>query len=394
VHLAWGEAEEAFRADLVAFLDEHAPPETRTRRDFASDARGEHPDELIPQWARDWQATLFDHGWMIPGYPPELGGRNATPVQTLVYLEEMANRGIPRSLHFPGYAIVAPTLLEFGSESQKTLAPAAIRGDTVWCIGMSEPNAGSDLAGLSTRAVVDGDRFIVNGQKVWTSYAMDAQLCCCYVRTDPDAPKHKGISLLIVDMSTPGIEIRPLRHLTGAADFAEVFFTDVEVPRENLVGELNDGWRLTQGSLAHERAGLWVESVARLEQSIAGLVELARTVGVDRDPVVRRKLGQAWEKAASLRALGYKGFTSFAQGSSAPEHSYLKMASSELGKAIFELGVEIQGPYGTVIDPERSPDAGRWVLGFFVSFANTIAGGSSEIQRNIIAQRVLGLPRK
>jgi alkylation response protein AidB-like acyl-CoA dehydrogenase len=394
MHLAWGEAEEAFRAELVAFLDEHAPPETRTRRDFASDARGEHPDELIPQWARDWQATLFDHGWMIPGYPPELGGRNATPVQTLVYLEEMANRGIPRSLHFPGYAIVAPTLLEFGSESQRALAPAAIRGDTVWCIGMSEPNAGSDLAGLSTRAVIDGDRFVVNGQKVWTSYAMDAQLCCCYVRTDPDAPKHKGISLLIVDMSTPGIEIRPLRHLTGAADFAEVFFTDVEVPRENLVGELNDGWRLTQGSLAHERAGLWVESVARLEQSIAGLVELARTVGVDRDPVVRRKLGEVTEKAGSLRALGYKGFTSFAQGSSAPEHSYLKMASSELGKAIFELGMEIQGPYGTVIDPERSPDAGRWVLGFFVSFANTIAGGSSEIQRNIIAQRVLGLPRK
>ncbi len=394
MHLAWGEAEETFRAELVAFLDEYAPPETRTRRDFASDARGEHPDELIPQWARDWQATLFDHGWMIPGYPPELGGRNATPVQTLVYLEEMANRGIPRSLHFPGYAIVAPTLLEFGSPAQQDLAPAAIRGDTVWCIGMSEPNAGSDLAGLSTRAVVDGDRFIVNGQKVWTSYAMDAQLCCCYVRTDPDAPKHKGISLLIVDMSTPGIEIRPLRHITGAADFAEVFFTDVEVPRENLVGELNDGWRLTQGSLAHERAGLWVESVARLEQSIAGLVELARTVGVDRDPVVRRKLGEAAEKAASLRALGYKGFTSFAQGSSAPEHSYLKMASSELGKAIFELGMEIQGPYGTVIDPERSPDAGRWVLGFFVSFANTIAGGSSEIQRNIIAQRVLGLPRK
>jgi alkylation response protein AidB-like acyl-CoA dehydrogenase len=394
VHLAWGEAEEAFRAELVAFLDEFAPPETRTRRDFASDARGEHPDELIPQWARDWQATLFDHGWMIPGYPPELGGRNCTPVQTLVYLEEMANRGIPRSLHFPGYAIVAPTLLEFGSEAQKALAPAAIRGDTVWCIGMSEPNAGSDLAGLSTRAVIDGDRFVVNGQKVWTSYAMEAQLCCCYVRTDPDAPKHKGISWLMLPMDLPGIEIRPLRHLTGAADFAEVFFTDVEVPRENLVGELNDGWRLTQGSLAHERAGLWVESVARLEQSIAGLVELARTVGADRDPVVRRELGAVSEKAGSLRALGYKGFTSFAQGSSAPEHSYLKMASSELGKRIFELGMEIQGPYGTVIDPERSPDAGRWVLGFFVSFANTIAGGSSEIQRNIIAQRVLGLPRK
>jgi alkylation response protein AidB-like acyl-CoA dehydrogenase len=349
--------------------------------------------EVIPRWARDWQATLFDHGWMIPGYPPELGGRNATPVQTLVYLEEMAARGIPRSVHFPGYAIVAPTLLEFGTEEQRALAPAAIRGDTVWCIGMSEPNAGSDLAGLQTRAVLDGDRFVINGQKVWTSYASESALCCCYVRTDPDAPKHKGISLLIVDMKTPGIEIRPLRHLNGHADFAEVFFTDVEVPRANLVGDLNDGWRLTQGSLAHERAGLWVESVTRMEQSIAGLVDLARKLGVADDAVVRRRVGEAYQRASSLRALGYKGFTSFAQGSSAPEHSYLKLASSELGKAIFELGMDIQGPYGPVTDQERSYDAGRWVLGMFMSFANTIAGGSSEIQRNIIAQRVLGLPR-
>ena len=217
-------------------------------------SRGEHPDELIPQWARDWQATLFDHGWMIPGYPPELGGRNATPVQTLVYLEEMANRGIPRSLHFPGYAIVAPTLLDFGSPAA---AGARARGHpgrhrVVHRHERAERGLGPRRA-LRRGPCVDGDRFVVNGQKVWTSYAMDAQLCCCYVRTDPDAPKHQGISLLIVDMSTPGIEIRPLRHLTGAADFAEVFFTDVEVPRENLVGDLNDGWRLTQGSLAHER---------------------------------------------------------------------------------------------------------------------------------------------
>ena len=393
MHLAWGEEEEAFRAELLAFLDEHAPPEARVRRDFAGSVRAGGDGSLIPQWARDWQATLFDHGWMIPGYPPELGGRNATPVQTLVYLEEMARLGVPRSVHFPGYAIVAPTLLEFGTPAQRELVPAAIRGDTVWCIGMSEPNAGSDLAGLTTRAVLDGDNFVINGQKVWTSYAMDAQLCCCYVRTDADAAKHRGISLLIVDMKTPGIEIRPLRHLTGAADFAEVFFTDAAVPRENLVGALNDGWRLTQGSLAHERAGLWVESVARLEQSISGLVELARKVGVADDPVVRRRIGEASQRATTLRSLGYKGFTSFAQGSSAPEHSYLKLASSELGKALFELGMEIQGPYGPVIDEQRSPDAGRWILGMFVSFANTIAGGTSEIQRNIIAQRVLGLPR-
>jgi alkylation response protein AidB-like acyl-CoA dehydrogenase len=388
MHLAWGPEEEAFRAELIEFLENNAPPETRTRHDFASTW-----DELIPKWAREWQATLFDNGWMIPGYPPELGGRNATPVQTLVYLEEMAARGVPRSLHFPGYAIVAPTMLEFGTPAQKELAPAAIRGDTIWCIGMSEPNAGSDLAGLTTRAEMDGDRFVVNGQKVWTSYAMVAEKCCCYVRTDPSAPKHKGISMLIVDMDTPGIEIRPLRHLTGKEDFAEVFFTDVEVPRENLVGGLNDGWRLTQGSLAHERAGLWVESVARLEQAITGLVDLAHRRGVSDDPIVRRRIAEAYQRSASLRALGYKGFTSFAQGSSAPEHSYLKMASSELGKALFELGMEIQGAFGPVIDQDRSEEHGRWALGFFVSFANTIAGGTSEIQRNIIAQRVLGLPR-
>jgi alkylation response protein AidB-like acyl-CoA dehydrogenase len=392
MHLDWGPDVDAFRAELLAFLDEHAPPQTRTRRDFAMGV-GASGDDLIPQWARDWQATLFDHGWMIPGYPRELGGRNATPIQTLVYLEEMAARGIPRSLHFPGYAIVAPSLLEFGTDAQKALVPAAIRGDTIWCIGMSEPNAGSDLAGLQTRAVLDGDRFVVNGQKVWTSYAMVSEKCFLYVRTDPDAPKHKGISLLIVDMDTPGIDIRPLTHITGNADFAEVFFTDVEVPADRIVGEINGGWRITQGSLAHERAGLWVEGVARLEQTITGLVDLAHRRGVAQDPIVRRRIAEGYQKASSLRALGYKGFTSFAQGSSAPEHSYMKMASSELGKQLYELGMEIQGAYGAVVDDERGEEQGRWALSFFVSFANTIAGGTSEIQRNIIAQRVLGLPR-
>ena len=288
MHLAWGPEEEAFRAELAAFLDEYAPPEARRFHDFA--AAEDEAGEVIPHWAREWQATLFDHGWMVPAYPPELGGRNATPVQTLVYLEEMASRGIPRSVHFPGYAIVGPSLLEFGNADQQRLVPAAIRGDTVWCIGMSEPNAGSDLAGLQTRAQLDGDRFVVNGQKVWTSYAMHAQECFCYVRTDPDAPKHKGISVLIIDMDTPGIDVRPLRHINGLAGFAEVFFTDVVVPRENLVGELNDGWRITQGSLAHERGGLWVEGVARLEQGVRALVDVAHRVGVADDGSVRRRI--------------------------------------------------------------------------------------------------------
>ncbi|MBV8560499.1 MAG: acyl-CoA dehydrogenase family protein, partial [Acidimicrobiia bacterium] len=218
MRLAWGPEEEAFRAELDDFLDTYAP-ERAMGLDFATSE-----EEGIPAWAREWQATLFDHGWMVPGYPPELGGRNATPVQTLVFQEEMASRGLPRSLHFPGWAIVAPSLLEFGTDEQKALAPAALRGDMVWCIGMSEPNAGSDLASLTTRAVRDGDHFLVTGQKVWTSYAMWAQKCFCYVRTNPDVPKHKGISVLIIDMDAPGIDIRPLRQITGTTHFAEVFF--------------------------------------------------------------------------------------------------------------------------------------------------------------------------
>ncbi len=388
--LAWSPEDEAFRAELVAFLDEFTPSEMRTGYDFqdVGDA-----DELVPQWLADWQATLFDHGWMIPGYPREHGGRSCTPVQTLIYLETLSSRRILRSGHFPGYAIVAPSLLEYGNDAQKRLVPAAIRGDTIWCIGMSEPNAGSDLAGLQTRAELRDDHFVVNGQKVWTSYAMIAQKCFCYVRTDPTVAKHKGISLLIIDVDSPGIDIRPLRHINGSAGFAEVFFTDVVVPRENLVGGLNGGWALTQGSLAHERAGLWVEGVARFEQTVEGLITLARQQGRADDPIIRRKIASAYELAVSLRALGYQGFASFAQGSSAPEHSYMKMAMSEASKAAFELGMEISGALAPVTDPELGAQTSRFVQGFFVSFASTIAGGSSEIQRNIIAQRVLGLPR-
>jgi len=388
VKLEWSAEDEAFRAELIDFLEEHAPTEAKAGRDFTEGGGFE-----IPAWASEWQATLFDHGWMVPGYPPELGGRNATPIQTLIYMEELAKRRIPRSLHFPGYAIAAPSLLEFGNDEQKKLAPASIRGDLVWCIGMSEPNAGSDLASLTTRAVLDGDSFIVNGQKVWTSYSMVAQKCFCYVRTDPSAPKHKGISVLIIDMDTPGIEVRPLRHLTGAEDFAEVFFTDVEVPANNLVGGLNDGWRITMGSLAHERGGLWLQSVAQAQQAVDDLCALARRCGVDSDAGIRRRIAEAYEEVASLRALGYKGFASFAQGSSAPEHSYLKLATSELGKSLYELGMQIQGPFGALADPEHGAENGRWPHSFFVSFANTVAGGSSEIQRNIIATRILGLPR-
>jgi alkylation response protein AidB-like acyl-CoA dehydrogenase len=375
VQLAWGPEEDAFRAELRTFLDEHVPAEAV--------GRGMDPEWLeggIPEWARTWQATLFDHGWLVPGYPPELGGRDATDVQTLVYFEELATRGVPRSLHFPGYAIVAPSLLEFGTDEQRTLVPAALRGDTVWCIGMSEPGAGSDLASMRTRAVLDGERFVVNGQKVWTSYAMWAEQCFCYVRTGAPDSKQRGLSVLIIAMDTPGIEVRPLHQITGGADFAEVFFTDVEVPSQNLVGALDDGWRVTMGSLAHERAGLWLEWIGGLDHVFRRVADLARAHGVIDDPVVRRRLIGAYEELAGLRALGYKGFATYAKGGAAPEHALLKLATSELRQRLAELAQDL----------DTSPDTRRDFLG---SFAGTIGGGTSEVQRNAIAHHVLGLPR-
>ncbi|HVN50889.1 MAG TPA: acyl-CoA dehydrogenase family protein [Acidimicrobiales bacterium] len=395
MNLAFDPADEAFRAELLAFLDEHAPPEARRGRDWIGDDddTDEHGVMVLPDWARRWQATLFDAGWMVPGYPPELGGRNATPTQTLIFLEEMARLGVPRSLHFGGYAIVGPSLLEFGDEEQKALAPAAIRGDTVWCVGMSEPDAGSDLANLSTRAVDDGDAFVVNGQKVWTSYAMVASKCFCYVRTDTEVPKHKGISVLIVDMDSPGVSVRPLHQISYRAEFAEVFFTDVVVPKANLVGALNDGWRITMGSLAHERGALWVEGVAIAQRGIDDLVAMACERGLGDDPVVRRHLAELAAEVRSLRALGYKGFASFAQGSSAPQHSFMKFATAELRQRIYELAVDIQGPGRAVTDPELVPQRARWQKSWMTSLASTIGGGTSNIQRNVVATRVLGLPR-
>lgn len=392
--LAFSTEDEVFVEELLSFLEQHSPPEARGTRDLiGSDDVDTQGTMVIPAWARQWQATLFDHGWMIPSYPKELGGRDATPTQTLLFLEALAQRGICRSLHFGGYAIVAPSLLEFGNAQQKALVPAAIRGDTVWCIGMSEPGAGSDLAALSTRADDKGDHFVVNGQKVWTSYAMVASKCFCYVRTDRDAPKHRGISLLIIDMKSPGVVVRPLRHITGQAEFAEVFFDQVKVPRENLVGELNGGWRITLGSLAHERGGLWVEGVAGCLRTVDDIIAMVKRMDLQQDVSITTRVAKLYSQAHSLRAMGWKGFASFAQGSSAPEHSYMKVAMSELQQTLYELGMDLQGCGLAITDPTVAQEGGRWQKAFFNSLAATIGGGTSEIQRNVIAQQVLGLPK-
>src|SRR4029453_19407840 len=228
-----------------------------------------------PASPRRWTRAMFDAGWLVPGWPPELGGRNAGPIETLVYLEELARARVPRTTNVQGLGIVAPSILDYGTPEQvERYAMPILRGEATACLGMSEPGAGSDLAGLSTRAVHDGDDWVINGQKVWTSGANYADFCFLFCRTDPQAPKHKGISVMLVDMATPGITVRPIAQIARPEypDLNEVFFSDVVVPKENLVGRLNDGWAMANGSLAHERGMVWLSGVLGLERQMAAVL--------------------------------------------------------------------------------------------------------------------------
>ena len=267
---------EAFRAEFSAFLDENLPPASETQ---------ERPRSVshMPQWAREWQRLLFDNGWLLPSQPPEFGGRNATVLQQFVYLEELSRRRIYHSLNPQGVNIVAASLLSFGNDEQKRRwAVPILRAEITASLGMSEPSAGSDLASLRTRAVLDGDHFVVDGQKVWTSGAHDADVLLTFVRTDPDAPKHKGISVLVIPTDTPGVVRRPFPSIVAAddLDFNEVFFTDARVPAENLVGRLNEGWRVANGSLGHERTMMWLGFADRMENMI---VDFHPSTEVERD---------------------------------------------------------------------------------------------------------------
>lgn len=399
MRLGYDEETEAFRSEMRAWIEANLPSPEERIEPVRSSAH-------IPEWARVWQRKLFDDGWLVPGWPPELGGRNATPVQQMVYFEEVARLGVPRTCNPQGLSIIIPSIIDFGTEEQKQLyVLPTLRAEISWCLGMSEPNAGSDLAGLRTRAELHGDVFVVNGQKVWTSGAHDANYCFCFVRTDPDAPKHAGLSVLIIDMASPGIEIRPIAELTdpNRSDFNEVFFTDVEVPKVNLVGELNHGWSLARGSLAHERAMLWIDQAVGLERILERVVETATKplpggALLAEEPKFRDTVGRAYVKSQALRFLGYRGFAKFAKGVASPEHSVLKLLASELRRDLaLDVG-EALGPVGLDRSRRDAPTLSRgddesWLVHWLQSFSQTIAGGTSEIQRNIIAERVLGLPR-
>ena len=418
MRLAPDESLVEFRREFEGWLDEHLPPsdvmEDQARRSSAH----------LPEWARTFQREMFEAGYLVPGWPPELGGRNATPQEQMVYFEVITERMAPRSLNPQGLSICAASIVEFGTEDQKErFVLPTLKGEITWCVGMSEPNAGSDLASLATKAEQRDGHFVVNGQKVWTSGAHEADYCMCYVRTDPEAPKHRGISVLIIDMRTPGITCRPLPELTDPhhADFNEVFFTDVEVPEENLLGELNNGWVVSQGSLRHERGMLWIMNVSKMERTLKALVRLAQrpdghggTLGDDRR--LASAIGRLATDIAAMRCLGYRGFVKSTRGEMSPEHLVLKLFSSEAEQRACLLAQEALGLEGLDLDgpgPNKftewdlarfEPDPvgsgatssfydGAWPVQYLRSFAGTIAGGTSEIQRNIVAERVLGLPR-
>jgi alkylation response protein AidB-like acyl-CoA dehydrogenase len=396
MRLQYAPEDEAFRAELGAWLEENHPSEARFSHPKLSSAH-------LPEWAQEWQRALFDAGWLVPGWPPELGGRNATPTQQMIYFEEMSRREIMRSANPQGLGIIAPSINDYGTPEQKErfLLPT-LRAEISWCLGMSEPGAGSDLASLATRAVLEGDEFVVNGQKVWTSGAHHADWCLCFVRTDPDAPKHKGISALIIDTTSPGVERRPFPELTEPhmKDFNEVFFTDVRVPKENLMGPLHGGWPITQGSLAHERAMLWITHSYDVQRAVRKLVEIADHTTADGtrlgdDPRFRDALAGFYIDSQALTTMGYRGFSKFLHGKAAPEHSLLKLYGSESLQRTLLYGAEVLGIEG--LDADLLGPAlwrtGSWNAQYLRSFGATIPGGTSEIQRNIIAERVLGLPR-
>ncbi|HSZ38046.1 MAG TPA: acyl-CoA dehydrogenase family protein [Acidimicrobiales bacterium] len=405
-----------FRRQFEAWLDAHLPASDVVEQEHRNSSAH------LPGWARTFQRQLFEAGYLVPGWPPELGGRNATPQEQMIYFEVISERQVPRSLNPQGLSICAASIVEFGTDEQKErFVVPTLKGEITWCLGMSEPNAGSDLASLTTKGERREGCFVVNGQKVWTSGAHDADFCLCFVRTDPEAPKHRGISVLIIDMQTPGISCRPLPELTDPdhADFNEVFFTDVEVPVENLLGELNNGWTISQGSLRHERGMLWILNAARMERTMRGLVRVARrpdgrggTLGDD--PRLAEAIGRAATDAVAIRCMGYRGFAKSVRGEVAPEHMVLKLFSSEAEQHACEVARDALGADGLDLDgagPRRFTDwdvenfdvgpaevmgafyDGAWADQYWRSFSHTIAGGTSEIQRNIIAERVLGLPR-
>ena len=385
--------EEAFRQELRAWLAAN-PAEGYNPATFDTI----DPDERYAIKFK-WQKKLYEANLVGIHWPKEYGGRGATIIEQTIYQQELARIGAPGLANPLGISLVGPTLMHWGSEEQKQrYIPKILNADEIWCQGYSEPGSGSDLASVQTRAVEEGDYFVVNGQKVWTSYAHKADYCILVVRTDPDAPKHKGLSYLLVDMKSPGVTVRPLVQVTGDAEFNEVFFEDVRVPKANVVGEKNNGWQVAVTTLMFERANFGM--VYNLEPMIEELIELTKRLRLNghtaaEDAAVRQKIAEFHVATQALKYNGYRMLTRQLKGDPpGPEGSIAKLAGSELYVEMAHFATALLGPYGQieVTDP-NGLDGGYWSRCALRSRLYTIAGGTSEIMRNIVGDRVLGLPK-
>src|SRR5215208_5524394 len=358
---------------------------------FRESVRAWLRDNLPAESGREWSRKLHDAGYAGLTWPEEYGGHGASYAQQAIVLEEFARAEAPQHMNVIALGMAGPTIMAHGTEEQKRrYLPKMLTAEEIWCQGFSEPDAGSDLSAVRTRVEERDGHFLVNGQKVWSSYAHIADFCIMVGRGDPDSQRHAGLTYVIVDMKTPGVEVRPLRQITGEAEFNEIFFTDVEVPRENLLGEIGQGWQVAMTTLLHERATLGFALTTTLEVGVRKLIALVRDRGAD-DPLTRDRVAREWIELQALKLTNHRALTRLMQtGIPGPEGSGVKLHWSEQNQRLTKLALELHGPDAQLLDGENG---GYWQFQQLRSRGNTIEAGTSEVLRNIIAERVLGLPR-
>jgi len=389
--------QKSFRDEVRSWLAKNLDEDWVARLRQGSDV----PRPEAYQLLRDWQRRMYEAGFVGLTWPKEAGGRGLTFMEEMILHEEMALHKAPPVLNILAIGMAGPTIIAYGTEEQKKrYPPKMLSCEEIWCQGYSEPNSGSDLAALSTRAVKDGEHYVINGQKVWTSLAHIADFMMLLARTDPDAPKHKGITYFLLDMHSPGITVKPLKQITGDAEFNEVYFDNVRVHESQILGGLNNGWAVGLTTLMYERLALGFGLQVRLRIALDGLVELARNTKkngapVTKDPVTRQKLAQLWIDTEVFKYTGARAITKLLKGElPGPEASTGKMMWVEGHQRLQELAMEIEGPYSQIMSGTPwSLAGGLWQHTFLRSRANSIEGGTTEIQRNIIGERVLGLPK-
>jgi alkylation response protein AidB-like acyl-CoA dehydrogenase len=393
---------DAFRARVRSFLDAQLPP--------SWSGLGALPRPEAEAFVERWRQVLFEQGLLGVAWPKEYGGAGLTPLEQVVLVEELARRGVPAMAPNDTFSIkmVGNTLVRWGSEEQKRrFLPRILSGEDRWCQGYSEPGAGSDLAGLSTRAVMDGDEWALDGQKVWTSRAREANWMFALARTDPTAPKHRGITFFLVPMGQPGVTVRPIRMLSGESEFNEVFLTGARTAAKNVVGPVNGGWAVAQTLLGHERGEEAAINPVLFRAELDRLCALARSNGRSCDPVVRERLAACYARVEIMRFLGYRILTGVLRsGALGPEASIAKLYWSEYHRDVTRLALEVLGADALVVegrlplrayradDPGAPNTTASWAGAFYNAVAGTIYAGTSEVQRNILAESVLGLPRE